>query len=101
MVGYTACVFGKAWRLTRQSGWPAYRIAGVGRISSYFSGTRPGARDSLVEWRFDPLELKMPISTEWLGAICRRFPNLSGDDESLHRGIETDRWWRNVVDRDA
>jgi predicted GNAT superfamily acetyltransferase len=54
----------------------------------------------LVEWTFDPLELKNAhFNLNRLGAICRRFvPNLYGVTTSpLHRGIETDRlvaeWW--------
>ena len=54
----------------------------------------------LVEWTFDPLEIKNAhFNLNRLGAICRRYiPNLYGVTTSpLHRGIETDRlvaeWW--------
>jgi predicted GNAT superfamily acetyltransferase len=48
----------------------------------------------LVEWTFDPLELKNAhFNLNRLGALCRRYiPNLYGVTTSpLHRGIETDR----------
>jgi predicted GNAT superfamily acetyltransferase len=48
----------------------------------------------LVEWTFDPLELKNAhFNLNRLGAICRRYiPNLYGVTTSpLHRGIPTDR----------
>src|SRR5258707_14730843 len=54
----------------------------------------------LVEWTFDPLELKNAhFKLNRLGAICRRYiPDLYGVTTSpLHRGIPTDRlvaeWW--------
>jgi predicted GNAT superfamily acetyltransferase len=54
----------------------------------------------LVEWTFDPLEMKNAhFNLNRLGAICRRYiPNLYGVTTSpLHRGIQTDRlvaeWW--------
>jgi predicted GNAT superfamily acetyltransferase len=54
----------------------------------------------LVEWTFDPLELKNAhFNLNRLGAICRRYiPDLYGVTTSpLHRGIPTDRlvaeWW--------
>jgi predicted GNAT superfamily acetyltransferase len=48
----------------------------------------------LVEWTFDPLEMKNAhFNLNRLGAICRRYiPNLYGVTTSpLHRGIDTDR----------
>src|SRR5258707_6957351 len=48
----------------------------------------------VVEWSFDPLELKNAyFNLNRLGAICRRYiPNLYGVTTSpLHRGIATDR----------
>ena len=53
----------------------------------------------LVEWTFDPLELKNAhFNLNRLGAICRRYiPNLYGVTTSpLHRGIATE-----VVPRDG
>jgi predicted GNAT superfamily acetyltransferase len=54
----------------------------------------------LVEWTFDPLELKNAyFNIERLGAIVRRFvPNQYGSTSSpLHGGLPTDRciaeWW--------
>jgi predicted GNAT superfamily acetyltransferase len=48
----------------------------------------------MVEWTFDPLELKNAhFNLNRLGAICRRYiPDLYGVTTSpLHRGIATDR----------
>ena len=64
------------------------------------AGRRPGARHRLIEWTFDPLELKNAFfNIERLGAIVRRYvPNQYGLTASpLHGGLPTDRcyaeWW--------
>jgi predicted GNAT superfamily acetyltransferase len=60
----------------------------------------------LIEWTFDPLELKNAfLNIEKLGAIVRRYhPNLYGTTSSpLHGGIPTDRcyaeWWLDAPPR--
>lgn len=80
---------------------PEYRDRGVGRSMKLFQ--RQDALDrgiDLIEWTFDPLELKNAhFNLMRLGAIARRFiPNCYGITESpLHAGIPTDRlvaeWW--------
>jgi predicted GNAT superfamily acetyltransferase len=59
-----------------------------------------GRRIGLIEWTFDPLELKNAFfNLERLGAVVRRFvPNQYGTTSShLHGGLPTDRciaeWW--------
>lgn len=61
---------------------------------------------TLIEWTFDPLELKNAFfNIERLGAIMRRYvPNQYGVSSSpLHVGLPTDRlvaeWWLNVERR--
>lgn len=78
-----------------------FRDRGVGRRLKLFQ--RQDALKSgidLVEWTFDPLELKNAhFNLVRLGAIARRYiPNCYGITESvLHSGIPTDRlvaeWW--------
>jgi predicted GNAT superfamily acetyltransferase len=78
-----------------------YRDRGVGRRLKLFQ--RQDAlkrRIRLVEWTFDPLDLKNAhFNLVRLGAIARRFiPNCYGITESpLHAGLPTDRlvaeWW--------
>jgi predicted GNAT superfamily acetyltransferase len=80
---------------------PEYRDQGVGRRLKLFQrqdGLKRGFR--LVEWTFDPLELKNAhFNLVRLGAIARRLiPNCYGVTESpLHAGMPTDRlvaeWW--------
>jgi predicted GNAT superfamily acetyltransferase len=80
---------------------PEYRDQGVGRRLKLFQrqdGLKCGIR--LVEWTFDPLELKNAhFNLVRLGAIARRLiPNCYGVTESpLHAGLPTDRlvaeWW--------
>jgi predicted GNAT superfamily acetyltransferase len=106
MVGYTLAVVGLRRGLvylhSHQTGVSAaYRDRGVGRMLKLFQRDEALGRGiRLVEWTFDPLELKNAhFNLNRLGAICRRFvPNLYGVTTSpLHRGIETDRlvaeWW--------
>jgi predicted GNAT superfamily acetyltransferase len=78
-----------------------FRDRGVGRKLKLFQRDDALARGfQLVEWTFDPLELKNAhFNFMRLGAIARRFiPNCYGVTESpLHAGMPTDRlvaeWW--------
>lgn len=80
---------------------PEYRDRGVGRRLKLFQRQDALKRGiKLVEWTFDPLELKNAhFNLVRLGAIARRFiPNCYGITESpLHAGLPTDRlvaeWW--------
>ena len=80
---------------------PQYRDAGVGRRLKLAQRDDALARGiDLVEWTFDPLEIKNAyFNVERLGAIVRRFvPNQYGSTTSpLHGGLPTDRcvaeWW--------
>ncbi len=72
-----------------------YRDRGVGRQLKMFQRQDALARGiHLVEWTFDPLELRNAhFNIERLGAIVRRFlPNHYGITSSpLHAGLPTDR----------
>ncbi len=78
-----------------------YRDRGVGRrlkLFQRYDALKRGIR--LVEWTFDPLELKNAyFNLVRLGAVARRFiPNCYGvTDSPLHAGLPTDRlvaeWW--------
>jgi predicted GNAT superfamily acetyltransferase len=80
---------------------PEYRDKGVGRRLKLFQRADALARGiDLVEWTFDPLELKNAhFNLVRLGAVARRYmPNIYGITNSpLHAGIPTDRlvaeWW--------
>lgn len=80
---------------------PEYRDRGVGRQLKLFQRQDALARGiELIEWTFDPLELKNAhFNLERLGAIVRTYlPNAYGITTSpLHRGLPTDRflaeWW--------
>ncbi|MGH9715317.1 MAG: GNAT family N-acetyltransferase [Candidatus Acidiferrales bacterium] len=80
---------------------PEYRDRGVGRSLKLFQRQDALKRGiDLVEWTFDPLELKNAhFNLVKLGAIVRRFiPDCYGITGSpLHAGIPTDRllaeWW--------
>jgi predicted GNAT superfamily acetyltransferase len=79
----------------------SYRDKGVGRRLKLFQREDALNRGiDLVEWTFDPLELKNAyFNLERLGAIVREFlPNVYGITTSpLHAGLPTDRlvaqWW--------
>jgi len=79
----------------------AYRDQGVGRSLKFFQRQDALSRGiSLVEWTFDPLELKNAhFNFMRLGAIARRLiPDCYGITGSpLHAGMPTDRlvaeWW--------
>jgi predicted GNAT superfamily acetyltransferase len=80
---------------------PEYRNAGIGRALKLAQREDALARGiDLVEWTFDPLELKNAFfNIERLGAIARRYiHNQYGATSSpLHGGLPTDRcvaeWW--------
>jgi len=80
---------------------PEYRDAGVGRRLKLRQREEAMARGiALIEWTFDPLELKNAFfNIERLGAVVRRYvPNQYGITASpLHGGLPTDRcyaeWW--------
>jgi predicted GNAT superfamily acetyltransferase len=80
---------------------PDYRNSGVGRALKLTQREDALGRGiSLIEWTFDPLEIKNAFfNMERLGAIVRRYvPNQYGTTSSpLHGGLPTDRciaeWW--------
>ncbi len=80
---------------------PEYRNRGVGRMLKLKQREDALARGvELIEWTFDPLELKNAFfNMERLGAIVRRYvENQYGTTTSpLHGGLPTDRcvaeWW--------
>ncbi|MBZ5595705.1 MAG: acetyltransferase [Acidobacteriia bacterium] len=80
---------------------PEYRDAGVGRMLKLKQREDALARAiELVEWTFDPLEIKNAyFNMERLGTIVRRYVrNQYGTTTSpLHGGLPTDRcvaeWW--------
>jgi predicted GNAT superfamily acetyltransferase len=80
---------------------PAYHNAGVGRQLKLRQREEGLARGiDLIEWTFDPLELKNAFfNIERLGAIVRHYSeNQYGTTSSpLHGGLPTDRcvaeWW--------
>ena len=100
LVGYTLAVVGTHGTMpylhSHQTGVLAeYRDRGVGRMLKLFQREEALERGiRLIEWTFDPLELKNAhFNLNRLGAIARRYiPNLYGVTTSpLHRGIATDR----------
>jgi predicted GNAT superfamily acetyltransferase len=106
MVGFTLAIAG--WRDGRaflHSHMTAvladYRDRGIGRRLKLLQRDDALARGiNLVEWTFDPLEVKNAyLNIMRLGAIARRYlPNVYGITSSpLHGGIPTDRliaeWW--------
>ncbi len=78
-----------------------YRNSGIGRRLKLFQREDALARGvELIEWTFDPLEIKNAfLNLEKLGAIARRYNiNQYGSTSSpLHGGLPTDRliaeWW--------
>lgn len=88
---------------------PDYRNQGVGRMLKLKQREDALARGiSLIEWTFDPLELKNAFfNIERLGAIvCRYVENQYGTTTSpLHGGLPTDRcvaeWWLASPHADA
>jgi predicted GNAT superfamily acetyltransferase len=88
---------------------PEYRNAAIGRRLKIRQREDALARGiKLIEWTFDPLELKNAfLNIEKLGAIVRRYsPNQYGMTSSpLHGGLPTDRciaeWWIEAPPRSA
>jgi predicted GNAT superfamily acetyltransferase len=82
---------------------PDFRDRGVGRRLKLFQRQDALKRAiDLIEWTFDPLDLKNAyFNLVRLGAVARRYiPNCYGVTESpLHAGLPTDRlfaeWWLN------
>ena len=80
---------------------PEYRDSGVGRMLKLRQRDDALARSiQLIEWTFDPLEIKNAyFNVERLGAVVRRYVlNQYGTTtSSLHGGLPTDRciaeWW--------
>src|SRR6266704_1486673 len=80
---------------------PEYNNRGVGRMLKLAQREEALQRGiDLIEWTFDPLELKNAyFNIEKLGAVIRRYvPNQYGTTSSfLHGGLPTDRctaeWW--------
>jgi predicted GNAT superfamily acetyltransferase len=80
---------------------PEYRDRGIGRRLKLYQRQDALKRGiDLVEWTFDPLEMKNAhFNLVRLGAMARRFiPNCYGVTQSrLHAGMPTDRlvaeWW--------
>lgn len=74
---------------------PKYHNSGIGRRLKLTQREEARARGiTLIEWTFDPLELKNAFfNIERLGAIVRRYnPNQYGVTNSpLHGGLPTDR----------
>jgi predicted GNAT superfamily acetyltransferase len=100
LVGYTLAVAG--WREGRpflhshHTGVRAsHRDRGVGKLLKLFQRQEALGRGiRLIEWTFDPLELRNAhFNLNRLGAICRRYlPDFYGVTTSpLHRGLPTDR----------
>ena len=100
LVGYTLAVVGLRGRVpylhSHMTGVHSeYRNRGVGRMLKLFQRSEALGRGiHLVQWTFDPLELRNAhFNLNRLGGICREYqPNLYGVTTSpLHRGLETDR----------
>jgi predicted GNAT superfamily acetyltransferase len=74
---------------------PAYQNRGIGRLLKFEQRLDALARGiNLIEWTFDPLELKNAFfNIERLGAVVRRYVlNQYGTTSShLHGGLPTDR----------
>ena len=74
---------------------PEYRNAGIGRILKFKQRDEALSRGiQLIEWTFDPLEVKNAFfNIERLGAVVRRYVlNQYGTTTSaLHGGLPTDR----------
>jgi predicted GNAT superfamily acetyltransferase len=99
---FTALRAGKSFLHSHVAGvLPQFRDRGVGRRLKLFQREEALRRGiDLIEWTFDPLELKNGyFNLVSLGAIVRRFiPNCYGvTDSPLHAGLPTDRlvaeWW--------
>jgi predicted GNAT superfamily acetyltransferase len=100
LVGYTLAVVGlhhsTPYLHSHHTGvHTGYRDRGVGRLLKLFQRQEALGRGiRLIEWTFDPLELRNAhFNLNRLGAICRQYrPDLYGVTSSpLHRGLATDR----------
>src|SRR5215813_1640726 len=100
MVGYTLGLVGleegTPYLHSHMTGVLAeYRDRGVGRLLKLYQREEALGRGiRLIQWTFDPLELRNAhFNLNRLGVICRRYlPNLYGVTTSpLHRGLATDR----------
>jgi|SRR5271163_907066 len=100
LVGYLLSVVGlrdgKIYLHSHMAGVSeGHRDRGVGRALKLFQREEALGRGiRLVEWTFDPLEVRNAhFNLNRLGAVCRRYlPNLYGVTTSpLHRGLATDR----------
>jgi len=100
LVGFTLAVvglqYGVSYLHSHMTGVRTeYRDRGVGRMLKLFQRTEALGRGiRLVQWTFDPLELRNAhFNLNRLGAICRKYyPNLYGLTTSpLHRDLPTDR----------
>jgi predicted GNAT superfamily acetyltransferase len=100
LIGYTLAVVGLQDGVTYLHSHMTgvhkdYRDRGVGRMLKMFQRDEALGRGiRLVQWTFDPLELRNAhFNLNRLGAICRQYlPNLYGVTTSpLHRGLATDR----------
>jgi predicted GNAT superfamily acetyltransferase len=88
---------------------PEFRNSGVGRMLKMKQREDAISREiDLIEWTFDPLEIKNAyFNMERLGAIVRRYVlNQYGTTSSrLHGGLPTDRciaeWWLKTPRVDA
>jgi len=100
LVGYTLALVGllegTPYLHSHMTGVLAeYRDRGVGRMLKFYQREEALGRGiRLVQWTFDPLEVRNAhFNLNRLGAICRKYePNLYGVTSSpLHRGLPTDR----------
>jgi len=101
MVGYTLAVAGLReghlpYLHSHMTGVQTdYRDRGVGRLLKLYQREEALGREiRLIQWTFDPLEVKNAhFNLNRLGAICREYhSNLYGLTTSpLHRGLPTDR----------
>jgi len=88
---------------------PEYRNAGLGRRMKFFQREDALERGfELIEWTFDPLEIKNAyLNIEKLGAIARRYTvdQYGITSSPLQGGLPTDRliaeWWLNSKRVDA
>jgi predicted GNAT superfamily acetyltransferase len=100
LVGYTLALVGllegAPYLHSHMTGVLAeYRDRGVGRLLKLYQREEALGRGiRLIQWTFDPLELRNAhFNLNRLGVICRKYlPNLYGVTTSpLHRGLPTDR----------
>jgi predicted GNAT superfamily acetyltransferase len=100
LIGYTLAVVGLRGAVpylhSHMTGVHSeYRDRGVGRMLKLFQRTEALGRGiRLIEWTFDPLELRNAhFNLNRLGVVCRKYcANLYGVTTSpLHRRLQTDR----------